>query len=160
MACKNKCDLHILYMRFVYACNIIVAGVVGAMSAFAPNYAADALFGGPNSLGINMTGCHWIAITVLSGFGLIWPERFCVVFLHQLIYKGLYLISAIIPALANKSLNARGQIGLSVFFLVWIIVLPFAIPWKQLFKCENSSKKSIEVMPIDQKQQLSNGQTD
>lgn len=63
------------------------------------------VFGGAGEIreAMYISGCHWIAITIVSTFGIIFSRvNFSVVFLHQLIYKSLYLIISVIPSLINK----------------------------------------------------------
>lgn len=80
-----------------------------------------------------ITGCHWTAITIVSIFGIIFSRvNFSVVFLHQLIYKSLYLIISVIPSLIKEEYDEIPN-GMSVFFLVWVCLLPIVIPWKYLF---------------------------
>lgn len=55
----------------------------------------------------------------------------------QIIYKGLYLAVEVLPKLIR---GEKVAIGLSVFFLVWVIVLPFVVPWRKLIK-----PKSVDV---------------
>jgi hypothetical protein len=83
---------------------------------------------------MTMTGSHWLAITLLSCLGFFYnPITLCVVFMHQLIYKSVFLIVHVIPNLVNRKYELV-PIGMSCFFLAWVILLPFAIPWKYFFK--------------------------
>jgi len=79
---------------------------------------------------IRLVGALWLGITVLSILGLLFPEKMSVVFLFQLIYKGSWLIFAALPAIVNSQPYPK---GMAVCFLVWVVVLPFVIPWKYLF---------------------------
>jgi len=68
-----------------------------------------------------------LAIAILSVLGLWKPIVFSSVLLLQLIYKGTWLLSVAIPALRNGSDFPK---AMALFFVVWVVVLPFLIPWK------------------------------
>lgn len=79
-----------------------------------------------------VTGAHWLTVAILSLGGLlINPFTFSLVLLHQLIYKALYLITVTLPLLKRKRFDEI-PIGMSVSFLIWVVLLPFVIPWDYL----------------------------
>ena len=121
-------------MRFVYAANILVAGIVGALALFAPSLAQRVVFSGTAtpSATMGVTGAVWCAIAVLSVGGLVWPERMAPVLVIQLIYKSLWLLAFALPAWRSGGAQAVPG-GVAVFFAVWVVVLPFVIPWTRLF---------------------------
>lgn len=82
---------------------------------------------------IRLVGALWGAIFLLSILGLFFPERMSVVLLFQLIYKGSWLLAVALPAILNDQPYPRGMAG---FFVVWVVVLPFVIPWSVLFSGE------------------------
>ena len=49
------------------------------------------------------------------------------ILLVQLIYKSIWLIVVALPAIRNQ---AKFPEGMAFFFVVWVLVLPFVIPWK------------------------------
>jgi len=51
------------------------------------------------------------------------------VLVFQLIYKSSWLIFAAIPAILIANPYPK---AMAVFFLIWVLVLPFVIPWKDL----------------------------
>ena len=53
-----------------------------------------------------------------------------VVFIFQLIYKFSWLVVAALPAMLS---NQPFPKQMAVFFIVWVIILPFVIPWNELF---------------------------
>jgi hypothetical protein len=120
-------------IKLVYVANIIVAGYIGITSLFFPKNASTTIF--QNSYKttdiIRLVGCLWLAIAVLSLCGLWQPLTFSPVLLLQLIYKGAWLLVVAIPAIKN---HRAFPSGMSIFFLVWILVLPFVIPWTELLK--------------------------
>ncbi|MEM6261995.1 MAG: hypothetical protein AAGI38_05770, partial [Bacteroidota bacterium] len=77
-----------------------------------------------------LVGALWLAIFLLSLLGLFFPKQMQLVFLFQLIYKGSWLVVAALPALLNGQSFPK---GMAVFFVIWVVVLPFVIPWKELF---------------------------
>ncbi|CDW90998.1 UNKNOWN [Stylonychia lemnae] len=120
---------------FIYLANVAVAGYICVLSLFAQELSQKYVFDNAGQPGETMyiTGCHWTAITIISIFGLVFSRvNFSIVFLHQFIYKGLYLIVSVIPSLINKEYEEI-PIGMSIFFLVWEFLLPIVIPWGYLF---------------------------
>ena len=124
---------HVL-MRVIYATNVVVAGVVGYLSLFAPQIAFRSVFEGTiaPSLDTRILGALWLTIALISAFGLFRPLPFSPVLLMQLLYKGGWLLVVAVPLLFAGRTNAL-PVSMSVFFAVWVVVLPFAIPWRYLF---------------------------
>jgi hypothetical protein len=124
-------NTHKVLMLVTYAANILVAGAVGIMALFFNDFANFRLFGENDYVNNNssfIVGSFWIAIALNSAMGLIRPLEFSAIFLIQLIYKGLFLIVRIIPLLASSGKLSQGIVGVSVFFLVWILWLPWIVP--------------------------------
>ena len=109
--------------------NIIVAGTIARTSIVNPKGAADTIFSGayPPSEVMRLVGFLWLGIAALSLLGLFKPVTFTPVLLLQLIYKGGWLLWVAVPALSN-GLNYPK--GMALFFLIWVLILPFIIPWK------------------------------
>jgi len=121
-----------MILKVVYFTNIIVAGWISLTSLFSPKKAITTIF--ENSLAyseaIRLVGALWGAIFVLSFLGLFYPKKMVLVLLFQLIYKGSWLLFVAIPAILSKQPYPKGMAG---FFLVWCVILPFVIPWKEIF---------------------------
>ncbi|MEN0006904.1 MAG: hypothetical protein AAF798_22320 [Bacteroidota bacterium] len=117
-------------LRIIYILNIIVAGQIAVSSIFNPNKAAQTIFeqAYPSTEVIRLVGCLWLAIAVLSVLGLFKPITFSPVLLVQLIYKGMWLLVVALPALRSGAPYPR---TMALFFLVWVVVLPFLIPWRE-----------------------------
>ena len=118
-----------LALKLIYTANILVAGWIGISSTFFPKSAIASVFENayePTEL-VRLVGCLWLAIALLSALGLWKPIVFSPVLLIQLIYKGCWLLVVAIPAISNGSNFPK---GMAVFFVIWVIVLPFIIPWK------------------------------
>lgn len=119
-------------MKIMYVANILLAGWISISSLFYPKTAQFSVFqqNFEYSESIRLVGALWLGITILSILGLFFPEKMSVVFLFQLIYKSSWLLFAALPAIVNSSPYPK---GMAICFLVWIVILPFVIPWKYLF---------------------------
>jgi len=119
-------------MKIVYFANILVAGWISISSLFFPKTAHQTVFSGmvEYSEAIRMTGALWWGIFLLSIVGLFYPRQMSLILLFQLIYKGSWLLFAALPAMLNGKPYPK---EMAAFFVVWVIVLPFVIPWKGLF---------------------------
>ncbi len=120
-------------IKLVYAANILVAGWISITSIFFPKISATYIFQNayPATDVNRLVGCLWLAIAVLSVAGLWRPLTFCPVLVLQLIYKGTWLLGVAMPAIYS---NQQYPSGMAIFFLIWVVVLPFVIPWAQLIK--------------------------
>jgi hypothetical protein len=117
-------------IKLIYMANIIVAGWIGITSLFFPKLSSATIF--QNSYQttdiIRLVGCLWLAIAILSVLGLWLPFTFSPILLLQLIYKGSWLLVVAIPAIKNSQPYPS---GMAIFFLVWVLILPFTIPWAE-----------------------------
>ncbi len=119
-------------LKIVYFANIIVAGWISVSSLFYPKTAQLTVFENKfvYSEAIRLVGALWFAIFLLSVLGLFYPEKMNLVLLFQLIYKSSWLIFAALPAMMNRQPYPK---GMAMTFLIWVIILPFVIPWKTIF---------------------------
>lgn len=124
--------LGIAGIKIFYVANILVAGWISITSLWFPKTAQITVFEGNfvYSEAIRLVGALWFAIFLLSIFGLFFPMKMSVVLLFQLIYKASWLLFAAVPAMMAHEPYPR---GMASFFLMWVIGLPFVIPWKYLF---------------------------
>ncbi len=121
---------NMIALKIVYIANIIVAGWISITSVFSPNKSAATVFQNayqPTEV-IRLVGCLWLAIAILSMLGLWRPISFSPILLVQLIYKGTWLMVVALPAIKN---NQPYPTGMAMFFLVWVLILPFIIPWTE-----------------------------
>jgi hypothetical protein len=120
-------------LKITYIANIIVAGFISISAMFTPKKAATTIFAGAYQFTnvIQLVGCLWFAIAVLSVLGLFKPITFSPILLVQLIYKSLWLLLVALPAIKN---NQPYPSGMAAFFVVWVLVLPFIIPWQAFVK--------------------------
>jgi hypothetical protein len=119
-------------LKIIYFANIIVAGWISISSLFYPKTAQTSIFeqNFVYSEAIRLVGALWFAIFLLSILGLFYPEKMSLVLLFQLIYKSSWLIFAALPAMMNNQPYPK---GMAICFIVWVVVLPFVIPWKMIF---------------------------
>jgi hypothetical protein len=117
-------------LKIIYIANIIVAGWISITSLLSPKKAALTVFQNAYepTEAIRLVGCLWLSIAVISVLGLWRPISFSPILLVQLIYKGTWLLVVALPAIRN---NQAYPSGMAAFFLVWVLVLPFVIPWSE-----------------------------
>jgi hypothetical protein len=127
-------SMSLLLIRAVFIANILVAGQVGWISLFSPKQAAASIFEGESGtiLPVTIVGSFWLAIAALSLIGLFFPLQFSAVLVFQFVYKGIWLLFVALPTvLANRGETLPW--GITTFFLIWVIILPFIIPYRYLF---------------------------
>ncbi len=119
-------------MRAMYLANLLVAGWISLSCIFAPRQALTTVFQNTLSYSesIRLVGALWLAIFILSGFGLFYPRQMQLVFVFQLIYKSSWLLFVGLPAILAKNPYPK---GMASFFVVWVVILPFIIDWKAIF---------------------------
>ena len=119
-------------IKIMYAANVIVAGWISMSSLFFPKTAQQTVFSNAfeYSEALRLVGALWLAIFILSAIGLFYPKQMLLVFVFQLIYKASWLLFAALPAIMNSNPYPK---AMAVFFLIWVLILPFIIPWKTLF---------------------------
>ncbi len=120
-------------VKLIYIANIIFAGWIGVTSLLFPRLSSETIFQNVyhSTDIIRLVGCLWLAIAVLSIPGLWRPFTFVPVLLLQLIYKALWLLVVAIPAIKNQQSYPS---GMAAFFVVWVLVLTFSIPWAEWLK--------------------------
>ncbi len=121
-------------MRVMYAVAILGAGAVGLTTLFAPRLASQYIFAGGTEVDVylRILGALWLALGLASTLGLSQPLKFSVILLIQLFYKTAWLAAAALPALASGNREV-GLIFLTILFIVWVIALLFALPFRYLF---------------------------
>jgi len=126
----HKMEFSSIAMRVVYLANIVVAGWIGITCLFTDRGAVTVFENTVvQSEGLRVVVALWLAIALCSALGLIKPEAFAAVLVLQLLYKGMWLLFVALPAMKSSSPYPKGMAG---FFVVWVLVLPFVIPWKKL----------------------------
>lgn len=118
-------------IKVVYIANIVVAGWISISSLFFPKTAIHTVFTDDfvYSESIRLIGALWSAIFILSILGLFLPKQMSLVLLFQLTYKSLWLLFGALPAILNKQPYPK---AMAITFVIWVIILPFVIPWKTI----------------------------
>ena len=117
-------------LKIIYVLNIIVAGQIAISALFNPKNSALTTFGNAyqQTEVIRLVGCLWLGIAILSILGLLKPITFSPVLLLQLIYKGTWLFVVALPAFRNDNPFPK---TMALFFIIWVLTLPFLIPWSE-----------------------------
>lgn len=118
-------------IHLVYVANVIVAGWISISSLFFPKTAIQTVFTNDfeYSESIRLVGALWGGIFIISILGLFFPLQMALILVFQLIYKGSWLLFAALPAMIKREKYPK---AMAKFFLIWVVVLPFVIPWKSL----------------------------
>lgn len=118
-----------ILLKLIYVANVFVAGWVGVSALFYPKAAVSSVF--TNAYAYSevqrLVGALWLSIAFLSLLGLWKPITFSPVLLIQLFYKGGWLLVVALPAMMSGEAYPK---PMATFFLVWVLILPFVIPWK------------------------------
>lgn len=127
-----KLEVPLLLLQFVYIANIFVCAWISSTCLFAPATARTTIFENTVAYSetIRLVGALWGAIFVLSVLGLFFPRQMALVLVFQLIYKSTWLLVVALPAQLNGEDFPR---GMAMTFLIWVIGLPFVIPWRSIF---------------------------
>jgi hypothetical protein len=114
-----------------YFANILVAGWISITSLFFPRAAQQVIFEGSfaYSESIRLVGALWAAIFILSVAGMAFPEKMQLVLVFQLVYKSIWLLAVALPAMLYAKPYPK---AMALFFVVWVMALPFVIQWKRL----------------------------
>ncbi len=119
-------------IKIVYLANILVAGWISISCLFFPKTAVVTVFTNAFQYSefIRLVGALWFAIFILSILGIFYPQKMSLVLLFQLIYKSSWLIFVALSAAIQGNPYPK---SMAVFFIFWVVVLPFVIPWRSLF---------------------------
>jgi len=120
-------------LKIIYTLNIIVAGQIAISALSNPEKSALTTFGNAyqSTEVIKLVGCLWLGIAIISVLGLWKPITFSSILLLQLIYKGTWLFAVALPSFQKGTPFPK---VMAVFFIVWVVLLPFIIPWKVWFQ--------------------------
>ena len=123
----------LLWMRLMFAANVVGAGVSGLLVTFFPGFARQYLFDGvaQDGLVFGVTGSVWFAIGLISILGLRNPVPFAGVFLVQIVYKTVWISLVGVPLMASGDERAGFFV---VFFALVTLGFAFAVPWSLLFR--------------------------
>ena len=118
-------------LGWLFWANILILVPIGFGTLFRPSSTDQGVF--PESAGWRtLVGSLWLAILAMSVLGVRQPEAFLWLLVFQVLYKSVWLIAYVLPRL----LAGRGRevpAGITLSFLVIVLVWPWFIPWRQLF---------------------------
>ena len=119
-----------LGLQIMYGAAVLGAGVVGAMTLFAPVLAGRNIFAGEAVVGayVRILGALWMALGLVAILGLVRPSDFVPLLLIQLVYKVAWLLIVGYPTLAGGQ-RGPGLIFFVALFTAWVVALLFAIPF-------------------------------
>jgi hypothetical protein len=80
-----------------------------------------------------LVGALWFGILVLSILGLRHPFRYCPVLLLQLVYKSTWLAVYAAPRILRGDF-ASVPWAIAGSFAAIVLIWPFIIPWRSLFR--------------------------
>jgi hypothetical protein len=118
-------------LEWLFWANILILVPIGFGTLFRPSSTDQGVF--PESAGWRtLVGSLWLAILAMSVLGVRQPEAFRWLLVFQVFYKSVWLIAYVLP----RMLAGRGRevpAGITLSFLVIVLVWPWFIPWRQLF---------------------------
>lgn len=122
-------------MTVVYGLNVFWAGVPGLLITFFPGFAQRQML--PYMVGnvpqdmltVRILGSIWLAVGLVSLFGLVNPLPVAGVFVVQILYKVLWIGVAVVPMLMRGETRA---LPLARGFVVMILAATLAAPWRFL----------------------------
>ena len=119
-------------LKFVYVANILVCAWISFHCLSSPTRAHQVVFEQAFAVSesIRLVGALWGAIFVCSVLGLFFPKGMALILLFQLIYKSTWLLAGALPALLANQPYPK---AMTVVFVVWVLMTPLAIPWRDLF---------------------------
>lgn len=106
-------------LRWLYISNSIGAGVPGLIMVSFPQWAATNMFAGehdPATFG--MTGSIWLAIGIASVLGLRTPQLFRSLFLMQIIYKTIWILTVALPLMLQGNVDV---LPMTIFFVLVVM---------------------------------------
>jgi hypothetical protein len=125
--------VHYNWLRIMYACTIVVAGVTGLLYLISPStYMSLTGFPSEEPIFAGVAASVWVAFALLSILGLWSPLKFVPVLLLGLTYKSIWFIAIIIPRAISGTLPSYA-IPMSIIFAAFIIGELIAIPFNYIF---------------------------
>lgn len=120
---------HEQVLKFMYFINVLGAGIPGFLIVFFPDFAEKyILWPGQDLAVMAIVGSIWLSIGLVSVLGIFAPYRFLPVFLVQLIYKSIWLLSYILPNLQRGTLPESSSILVLIFLLLIFEFILFIRP--------------------------------
>ncbi|MCK0094305.1 hypothetical protein MWU60_01875 [Yoonia sp. F2084L] len=120
-------------LRIMFTGAILGAGVVGALTLFAPHVAGRYVFCGATVVDsyLRILGALWLSLGLVAGLGLLRPMDFLPVLLIQVIYKSAWLATVAYPAIVQGNRDT-GLLFLAGLFTIWVAALSLTIPFSRI----------------------------
>lgn len=135
-----------VWLRVLFALDILGAGGPGVLMLAAPDKAGDLLFGGdltPDAA-TRVLGCVWIALGLLAVAGMLRPVTFSPVLLLQFGYKLVWLSVVALPAaVAGEPVPPV----LAIVSAGWVVAVGIAVPWGDLLRPEERKLGGVPRKP-------------
>ena len=105
-------------LSWMYAANILGAGVPGGVMIGMPEWALENMFAGTQDPAMfGMTGAIWLAIGIGSAIGLRYPTLMKGIFVIQMVYKLIWIMTVAIPLMLQGDFNV---VPMAIFFALVI----------------------------------------
>jgi len=116
--------------QYLFWANIFILVPVGFTTLLKPSVTDQGAF--EESAGWRaLVGSLWLAILVCSVLGVVSPGSFLWLLVFQVIYKSVWLLTYALPRLIDGR-HAEVPAGITISFLVIVLVWPWFIPWRQM----------------------------
>ena len=122
-------------LRVIYFLTFVGAGSNGLTAMFAPEVFKSLIFHGgqENPQTFAFLSSVLIGFGLVGLFGLFFPKNFVAVLVLQCLYKIVFLSSYTMRHLITGTMN-MDELGMSVIFLVYVVLDILWIPWKEVFR--------------------------
>ena len=122
--------MNLLLIPYIANIVILIPVALGSLTGLLPISAGHF----PESAGWRtITGSLWTAILACSVAGLFSPVIFAPILFLQVIYKSVWIIFYVLPRLKTEQSRKEIHWGITISFLLIVILYPFVIPWCALF---------------------------
>jgi hypothetical protein len=130
----------------MYVLTVVVAGGLGLMMVVSPSI-VNSLMGVPTDVPIvyGVAGSVFLAFSLLLVLGLRSPLKSVPVLLEQLMYKVVWMVGAVLPALLNDNFPTWAE-SMVLIFLVFIIGDIVSIPFWTLTEKEMVTQEKTEMV--------------
>jgi len=117
-------------VTYLYWANILILVPVGFATLLKPSATDQGAF--VESAGWRtLVGSLWLAILACSVLGVVLPGSLLWLLVFQVIYKSVWLLTYVLPRLIDGR-RAEVPAGITISFLVIVLVWPWFIPWRQM----------------------------
>ena len=117
--------------QVLFWANILILVPIGFGTLLKPSLTDHGVFA--ESAGWRtLVGSLWVGILACSALGVVWPSSFAWLLVLQGIYKSVWLL---VYAAPRVFAGRRQEIpaGITLSFVVIVLVWPWFIPWGRLF---------------------------